>query len=202
MELAELERIKQSGTRPRLLLHSCCGPCNAYPLQYLAPYFRITLYFNNNNIYPSEEYQIRLQELQQYVAMLNKTHDFDLEMVVTPYDYEAYEAKLYDLREEKEGGARCLRCYELRMNEAFAYANAHHFDYFCTVMTISRQKNSQVLNELGAALQPKYPHTKYFYSDFKKQNGNLLGIEIARECQMYRQTYCGCRFSKEASTQR
>ncbi|MGL5541390.1 MAG: epoxyqueuosine reductase QueH, partial [Erysipelotrichaceae bacterium] len=181
---------------------SCCAPCNAYPLQYLSQYFHITLYFNNNNLYPSTEYQIRLQELQQYVAMLNETLGLALEMVLTPYDYEAFEAKLFDLREAREGGVRCVRCYELRMDEAFAYANAHHFDYFCTVMTISRQKNSQILNELGAKLQPQYPNTQYFYSDFKKQNGNLKGIEIAKACNMYRQTYCGCRFSWEANTQR
>ena len=37
----ELDRILelQKGTRPRLLLHSCCGPCSSAVLEYLTQFF-------------------------------------------------------------------------------------------------------------------------------------------------------------------
>lgn len=193
-EQARIQELVAKNERPRLLLHSCCAPCNAYPLQYLHPYFKITIYFNNSNIYPSEEYNIRLVELQKYVDDLNQ-QGYDFEMIVEPYDYERYEQKLLPLANEREGGARCHLCYALRMDQAYAYANAHHFDYFTSVLTVSRQKSSQVINQIGATLAQKYPNTEYFYSDFKKNAGHAKGSAIAKACNMYRQTYCGCRFS-------
>lgn len=51
--------------RPRLLLHSCCGPCSSYVLEYLSDYFDITLFFYNPNIQPAEEYEKRLSAQKQ-----------------------------------------------------------------------------------------------------------------------------------------
>ena len=70
--IKELELIKQSNKKPTLLLHSCCGPCNTYPMVFLAEYFDITLYFNNSNIYPYEEYDRRLKELEKYCEYFNQ----------------------------------------------------------------------------------------------------------------------------------
>ena len=40
----ELDRIiqKQGGKMPRVLLHSCCGPCSSAVLEYLTQYFDVT----------------------------------------------------------------------------------------------------------------------------------------------------------------
>ena len=46
--------------RPRLLLHSCCGPCSSAVLERLAPFFRVTVFFYNPNILPAEEFEKRL----------------------------------------------------------------------------------------------------------------------------------------------
>ena len=83
------------------------------------------------------------------------------------------------------------------MDEAYAYASAHNYDYFTTVMTISRQKDSQKLNEIGKALSEKYPYVKYFYSDFKKHGGQERRDEIVKEHDLYQQNYCGCIYSYE-----
>ena len=88
-------------------------------------------------------------------------------------------------------------CYEKRMDQAFKFADENGYEYFTTVMTISRQKNSQKLNEIAEKLQKKYENTRYFYSDFKKNKG----IDIAREMRihydLYQQLYCGCKFTYE-----
>ena len=64
-------------------------------------------------------------------------------------------------------------------------------------MTVSRNKDSKTLNEIGIKLANKYPNTKYLITDLKKKDGTLKGIKIARELNMYRQDYCGCLYSKE-----
>ena len=81
------------------------------------------------------------------------------------------------------------------MDEAFRYADENGFDYFTTVMTFSRQKDSQKLNEIGLKLQQKYQNTKYFVSDFKKADGQRKSNEICDAYNLYKQNYCGCIFS-------
>ncbi len=193
----ELEAIKRDQLRPKLLLHACCAPCSAFPLEFLCPYFDITIYYNNSNIYPEYEYTRRLHELRQYLDTWREKTGYEVKLIVPPYRGEAYTEKIGVLKDEPEGGSRCVMCYTLRMNEAYAYASAHAFDYFTTVMTISRQKNSQILNDVGRKLSAKYPNVKYFYSDFKKKRGIDRGLELSRENNLYRQDYCGCKFSYE-----
>ena len=106
-----------------------------------------------------------------------------------------YNKNLEPYKEQKEGLDRCKLCYKIRMDEAYKYASDNNFDYFTTVMTISRQKNSIVLNNIGLELQEKYKNTKYFIADFKKNKGIDKGLEIAKERNMYRQDYCGCIYS-------
>ena len=71
---------------------------------------------------------------------------------------------------------------------------SEEFDYFTTVMTISRQKNSQIINEIGLKLSLKY-QTKYFVSDFKKKKGIDRSWELKKEYELYNQLYCGCKYS-------
>ena len=191
----KLREIKKLDKKPTLLLHSCCAPCNAYPLVLLIEYFDITLMYNNSNIYPNEEYNRRLNELKTYVNYLNKKHNVNITFIDTTYNNEEYNKILEPYKDQKEGLDRCKLCYKTRMNEAYKYASEHNFDYFTTVMTISRQKNSIVLNNIGLELEKLYPNTKYFISDFKKNKGIDKGLEIAKEHNMYRQDYCGFIYS-------
>ena len=36
----------------------------------------------------------------------------------------------------------------------------------------------------------------YLYSDFKKRDGYKRSIELSHEYNLYRQDYCGCKYSK------
>ncbi len=190
-----LKEIKNLDKKPTLLLHSCCAPCNAYPLELLVNYFDLTLMYNNSNIYPNEEYQRRLDELIKYVKFINNKYNVNIKLLTTPYNNIEYNKILEPYKDQKEGLDRCKLCYRVRMDEAYKYASDNNFDYFTTVMTISRQKNSLILNEIGLDLAKKYSNTKYFVSDFKKNKGIDKGLEIAKEHNMYRQDYCGCIYS-------
>ncbi len=195
LQLKEIEIVKKLDSKPRLLLHSCCGPCNTYPMEYLSEYFDLTLYFNNHNIYPEAEYNRRFAELLKYVEWFKNEHAVVIDVVQTTYDNENYYQMLKHRAEDKEGGKRCSMCFALRMREAIRYAADHQYDYMTTVMTISRHKDSVVLNQIGERLQKSYPHVKYLYSNFKKNDGYNKSIQISRKHNMYRQTYCGCQFS-------
>ena len=151
--------------------------------------------YNNSNIYPEKEYIRRLDELKKYVDFINNKYNVHIKLIETPYNNLEYNKILEPFKDQKEGMDRCKLCYKTRMNEAYKYASENNFDYFTTVMTISRQKNSIVLNNIGIELSKLYPNTKYFISDFKKNKGIDKGLEIAKEHNMYRQDYCGCIYS-------
>ena len=190
--LKEIRKIEQEGRKPSLLLHACCGVCACWPLEFLHDHFDITVYFNNSNIWPAEEHDKRLSELQRYIR--EKFGD-SIKVIVTPYDNVSYTQKLEPMKDDPEGWQRCFFCYEERMNEAFAWADSHGYDYFTTVMTFSRQKDSQKINGIGIALEEKYEHTKYLRSDFKKGGGQTRSAELVDEYCIYRQDYCGCVYS-------
>ncbi len=189
------EVLSLGGKRPTLLLHSCCGPCSTFPLTYLAPHFDVTVYYSNSNIFPQEEYTRRLGEQKRFLEYLKRDYGYEVGLVVPAYDHDAYMEELRPLAGEREGGNRCRLCYEKRMKEGYDYAEAHGFDYFATLMTVSRQKDSQVLNEIGEKLSKEHAKTRYLFSDFKKDNGNQIGNRLAVSYGLYRQDYCGCEYS-------
>lgn len=187
----EVDSLKE---KPRLLLHACCGPCSTFPLVDLCPHFNVTIYFNNSNIYPESEYYRRLEELKKFLECFEKDYHFHVDLVVTSYNNDLYNKSLELYKNFPEGSIRCICCYEKRMDEAYNFANENKFDYFTTVMSISRQKNSQVLNLIGEKLSKKYK-TKFFYSDFKKHKGQDYAREMRLHYNLYQQQYCGCIYS-------
>ena len=193
--LKELEVVDTLKAKPSLLLHACCGPCSTFPLTFLCPHFNVTIMYNNSNIYLEEEYRRRLDELKKFLQLFKKDYGYEVKLIETRYDNDAYNMDLEPYKDMDEGLTRCLICYEKRMDEAYKYANEHSFDYFTTVMTISRQKNSQILNEIGEKLSKKYPNTKYFHSDFKKNKGIDMAREMRIKYDLYQQLYCGCKYT-------
>ncbi len=195
LALEEIDKLQSQEKRAKLLIHTCCAICGCHPLRELSEVFDITVMFNNSNIYPMSEYERRKQELLHYIDHHNQHDSHPIQIVITPYDNENYTKHLAPFANEPERGKRCDLCYRKRMQEGFKYASEHHFDYYTTVMSISRQKDSQHLNQIGKDLQNQFPNVKYFFSDFKKDNGILKANEIAKAFNMYRQSYCGCIYS-------
>jgi len=187
-----LENIKKLSIKPRLLLHSCCAPCSSYVLEYLLPYFDITILYYNPNIYPEEEYVRRKEELKRFVSICN----YKIPIIEKTYRKEEYDQAVLGFEHLKERSERCFRCYELRMREAANYAKENNFDYFTTTLSISPHKDSLKINEIGQKLE-KELGISYLYADFKKKNGYLRSLELSKKYNLYRQDYCGCVYSKE-----
>lgn len=179
---------------PKLLLHSCCAPCSSYCLELLSQYFELTVFYYNPNIYPPEEYEMRVEEQDRFIREFPAKHP--ISFVEGKYDTNRFYETAKGMEQLKEGGERCFACYELRLRESAEYAKANGFDFFTTTLSISPLKNAAKLNEIGKKLEDEYG-IKYLYSDFKKQNGYKRSTEISNEYEMYRQYYCGCVYSKK-----
>jgi predicted adenine nucleotide alpha hydrolase (AANH) superfamily ATPase len=192
----ELEMIIESlDYKPRLLLHSCCGPCSSYVISYLIDYFDITVLYYNPNIEPKEEYEKRKKE---QIRLINELNNPNLNIMDIDYDNSTYRSFVEGHESDKEGGERCHLCYELRLRKTAEIAKQNNYDYFCTTLTVSPYKNSQIINKLGESISKEY-NIKWLYSDFKKKDGYKKSIELSKEYNLYRQNYCGCLFSKESN---
>lgn len=190
---AVIEQVTKEGRVPSLLLHSCCGPCSSYVLEYLSRYFAITVFYYNPNIYPPEEYEHRVKEQQRFIAEC--TFDHPVQFVAGDYEPELFYDAVRTLEDCPEGGERCFVCYRLRLAEAAKLADELGCDYFTTTLSISPHKNAAKLNEIGEELAG-ITKARHLPSDFKKRGGYKRSVELSAEHGMYRQDYCGCIFSK------
>ena len=190
----ELDEViaKQAGARPRVLLHSCCGPCSSSVLETLTKSFDITLLWYNPNIYPEAEFQKRLETQAQLVEAAGLKDK--VQMLTLPWGSETYYRRIKGLEEEPEHGSRCTECFCLRLEETARLAAARGYDYFCTTLTLSRHKNAQLINSLGEKIG-QAAGVKWLPSDFKKRGGELRSMQLSRQYGLYRQDYCGCEFS-------
>ena len=190
----EMEKqINHLDNQKTLLLHACCAPCSSAVLERIAKYFDITILYYNPNITDQEEYEKRLQELENFVSKLNLDN---IKVMPGRYKPEEFFEISKGLEQEKERGKRCYECYKLRLEETAKIAEKLGFDFFTTTLSISPYKNSKWLNEIGENLDKKY-QTTYLYADFKKKNGYKRSIELSRKYNLYRQDYCGCIYSKK-----
>ncbi len=175
--------------RPSLLLHSCCGPCSSYVIEYLSKYFEITVYYYNPNIFPQEEYKKRRFEQVKLIQRLGGAT-----MCEAEYDPQSFAAVAKGLEGEREGGARCTECFRLRLERTAQRAKEGDFEYFCTTLTVSPHKNATLINEISERLAEQYA-VKALPADFKKREGYKRSIELSKELELYRQDYCGCEYS-------
>lgn len=176
--------------RPKLLLHSCCGPCSSWTLEVLTNYFDVDIYYSNDNIYPTEEFDKRLSEQKRIVNELG----LDVQVFSDGINDNDYYESIKGLEDLGEHSKRCYECYKLRMRKTALKALKEGYDYFTTTLSISPHKNSDWINEIGYALENEF-NIKYLYSNFKKAEGYKKSIEISKEHNLYRQDYCGCVYS-------
>ena len=177
----ELAKLKD---KKKILLHSCCGPCSTAVIERLKDYFEITILYYNPNIEPIEEYIKRKNEQIRYI----KESGYAISFLDCDYDNESFKKIAKGLELELEGGARCHKCYYLRLKKTAELAIEKHFDYFGTTLTVSPYKNAKVINEMGLTLEKMLNENKsqkdkilFLVSDFKKKDGYKKSIELSRK---------------------
>lgn len=190
----ELDRIiqKRGQKTPRVLLHSCCGPCSSSVLEYITQYFDVTLLWYNPNLYPKEEFDRRFKTQVELIEKMGLADKVDI--LAEPWKSEDYYRRVKGLENEPEGGKRCAECFRLRLLETARLAKHYGYDYFCTTLTLSRHKDAVLINTIGEEIA-KAVGVSWLPSDFKKRNGENRSIELSEQYGLYRQLYCGCEFS-------
>ncbi len=184
------EQLKKIPQGARLLLHSCCAPCSSACLERLKEHFQITVLYYNPNIDEEAEYQKRKAEQIRFLKETGWADFLDCD-----HEAEKFLQMAKGLETEPERGKRCYACYALRLDKTAEIAKANGFDYFATTLTLSPHKNAEWLNEIGEKAGGRY-EVNYLYTDFKKKGGYYRSIELSTQYGLYRQDFCGCRFSK------
>ena len=167
---AEIAKLKQTGVKPRLLLHSCCAPCSTHCIEVLADAFELTVFYFNAEAHP------------------------EIGCVVADYDHDVFLSAAKGLESAPEGGVRCGKCFELRLGAAAEHAKANGFEYFASTLTVSPHKNCALINEIGQKTGEK-TGVKWLPYDFKKRDGYADSVRLSARYGLYRQNYCGCEFS-------
>ncbi len=161
----------------------------------------VALFFSNSNIDTEAEYEKRL-------ANARKLAEADgVELVADAYDHADWLEKVAKgLEDAPEKGTRCAKCFRYSLARTAAWASAHGYEAFTSSLTVSPHKVSSMVFAAGvdaawgvsgkdcggsAAAAPKFLPV-----DFKKKDGFLRSTRRAEELGLYRQSYCGCEFSR------
>ncbi len=188
-----IENNQKEGCVPTLFLHACCAPCASYCLEYLSPFFKITVVFYNPNITEREEYIYRLDEVKRLVSEMD--FKYPVAVIEGEYNSDSFFALTKGLEDAPERGPRCLKCFDERLRYTADLAKQNGADYFATTLTLSPLKNAVAINSIGEKIS-KELETPYLCTDFKKKGGYLRSTELSKIHNLYRQNYCGCIFSR------
>ena len=180
MDCVEYRLVKK-----KALLHSCCGPCASACIPRLkGEGFAVTMYFANSNIDTYEEYLKRLEAAKVLADAEG------VELIAEEYNHDEWlDEVAAGFENEPEKGVRCERCFRYNLAKTAAYLESHDFDLFCTSLTVSPHKPSL---KIFAATE----HEKFEKFDFKKKEGFKLSVSRSAQLGLYRQSYCGCEYSK------
>lgn len=180
-----------STNKKKLLLHSCCAPCNTGALAKLYKKFDITIYFYNPNINVPGEFEARYLEQERYI----EESGLEVKLIKGEFEPEKFLEAIKGHEKDGERSIRCIKCFEFRLEKACQMAKELKMDYFASSLTLSPMKDAKAINELGEKWSDIYK-VNWLHSDFKKKDGYKCSIELSKKYNLYRQNYCGCAFSK------
>lgn len=169
-----------------VLMHCCCAPCTTSSVeQVIEAGYKPVFFYSNDNIYPREEFEKRLTNMR-FLA-----DKYEIPLYIKEYDNLQWEDYIKGNEADKEGGARCSKCFEYSLMATKQMADKLNIHYITTTLTVSPYKNSKLIFDIGSKIEGFLPF------NFKKKNGYQRSIILSRELDLYRQDYCGCRFSLE-----
>jgi len=173
----------------KLLLHVCCVVCAGEIIHELrASQINFDLYFSNPNIHPQKEYTLRLQELQKFADLYNLT------VIEDPYQPQKWHQQVGVYGSGQEGGKRCQECFRMRLKNTQQFARENNYSMIATTLGISRWKNLELINQIGTEICNNTA-IHFWDKNWRKKGGGQRMYEIAKEYNMYQQTYCGCIYS-------
>jgi len=168
-----------------VLLHICCGPCALYPLEFLkGEGIKVQGYFFNPNIHPFREFKKRFETLELLASKMGLSVEYHREYGLRDY------LRRVVFNEEN----RCSLCYDMRLEETVKQAKRIGAEAFTTTLLYSRYQNHELIIRKAEQLAAQH-NVHFYYRDFRA--GWQLGIDMAKEMGLYRQSYCGCIYSEQ-----
>lgn len=175
-------------TKKSFLLHTCCAPCSIVVIQELKDQFGLTVFFYNPNIFPEAEYIKRKAEVIKICS------EWNIPMVDMDYDADRWHKTVKGFEDEPEGGSRCSVCFKFRLAKTADYASQNGFEIFGSSLTSGRNKRAEIINEIGQSFASVYK-IKFYKEDWKKGGRQEKSKKMVEERGIYRQNYCGCKYS-------
>jgi len=183
------QRLWEKSRRPqKLLLHVCCGPDAAGVVQQLKSEFELSCFWYDPNIQPKQEHDKRLAAFVKVMELEGVPY------TVGEYDVDNFLTKIKGLEHTPEQGAKCSKCYDMRLERSAVEAQRGNFDLYATTLAISPHKVQQKLVAFGELNEKRYD-VPYFHRNFMKDDGFNDSVEYTRAHGIFRQDYCGCWFS-------
>ena len=190
MNTADRPKLEAPGRASKILLHSCCAPCEGEVLEtLLESSIRPTVFFYNPNIHPKREYELRKSEDKRFCDRVGVEH------VDADYDVRNWFERVKGLEWEPERGARCTVCFDMRFERTALYAHENGFSVFSSSLGISRWKNMEQITGCGERAAARYESLVYWTYNWRKSGGSQRMIEISKREKFYQQEYCGCVYS-------
>jgi len=174
--------------KPGVLLHICCAPDSTAVYERLSPDFEVFGFFHNPNIHPASEFRKRLTETRKVALELG------FSLIAPAFDPGSWNRAVQGLEEEPEGGDRCAVCFRFNLRAAARKAQELGIPFFTTTLTISPHKDAERILKIGRESGSEFG-VSFLRENFKKRDGFMRSLELSRDLELYRQNYCGCRFS-------
>jgi epoxyqueuosine reductase len=174
----------------KVLLHSCCAPCSGEVMEaMLASKIDYTIFFDNPNIHPQKEYELRKDENVRFARQ------FGIPFIDADYDRDNWFERARGMENEPERGARCTMCFDMRFERTALYAHENGFPVMTSSLGISRWKDMNQINGCGVRAAARYPGLTYWEYNWRKGGGAARMIETSKREHFYQQEYCGCVYS-------
>ena len=173
-----------------LLLHVCCAPCSGGIIETLLEEgVSPTVYFYNPNVHPLDEYERRKTSIKSFADKKN------IPWVDADYDPDQWFLQVKGLEHEPERGARCQKCFDMRLERAARYAHENGFKVLATTNGIARWKDIDQVRKAGIEAVTPYPGLTFLDRDWRKAGGMDKMKMVTQRERFYQQKYCGCIYS-------
>ncbi len=172
-----------------LLLDVCCGPDATHAIEHFGQTYRVSLFFPGSNIHPESEYLLRLEQAEKVAE------HYGVDLYVSPYEPDAWRYFVRGLESEPERGKRCEACFRFRFALLSEKAIALGIKNISTTLTISPKKDPDLINRIGSEAASERGLV-WVSAVLRKRGGFGRSIELSRQIGLYRQSYCGCEFSR------
>lgn len=160
-----------------------------YAYEYFSKDYNVTGYFYNPNIDTADEYEKRFK------AALKVGRHYGFDVTKGHYEPEVFLNAVKGMENLPEKSRRCMECHRGNLTGTAMKAKSLNINNFSTTLTISPHKLAEKINAIGRSIG-KQLAVNFVEAILRKDNGFKKSVDISKKLGLYRQNYCGCKFSR------